>query len=76
VISPVDENQWEDINWNGQRHCTYVNTVLENFCHMLYPGIVPVHGQQEVDPLGAEAVHRLVLLSGCCGEDVLVKFSR
>jgi hypothetical protein len=49
----------------------------------LLPVVVPRHGSRAwmmrgcmlLDPLGAQAVHRLGLLLGCHGEDVLGKFS-
>jgi hypothetical protein len=36
----------------------------------------PTRGYTLIDPLGAQAVRRLGLLSGWCGEYVLGKFSR
>jgi hypothetical protein len=44
MIRLVGERQWEDVNWNHQGHCTYVNMELRTFCWMLYPGMVPVGG--------------------------------
>jgi hypothetical protein len=48
VIHPIGEHQWEDVNRNGQGHRTCVNTELETFCRLLYPGMVPVGGRREV----------------------------
>jgi hypothetical protein len=80
VICPVDEHQWEDINWNGLGHRTCVNTELGTFCRLLYPDVFPVgqpaRGCALMDPLRVEAVRRAGLLSGCHGKDVLGKFSR
>jgi hypothetical protein len=45
VIHLVGERQWEDINWNGQGHRTYINTELWTFCRFLYPGMVTVDGR-------------------------------
>jgi hypothetical protein len=35
VVRPVGGSQWEDVNWNGQRHRTCVNTELGTFCQLL-----------------------------------------
>jgi hypothetical protein len=46
VIHGVGERQWDNVNWNGQGHRTYVNTELETFCRLLYLGMVPVGGRR------------------------------
>jgi hypothetical protein len=43
VIRPVGES-WEDVNWDGEGHRTYVNLELGTLCHLLYPGMVIVAG--------------------------------
>jgi hypothetical protein len=48
VIHLVGEWQWEDVNWNGQGHRSCINTELETFCQLLYPGMVPMGGEREV----------------------------
>jgi hypothetical protein len=47
VIHPIGEHQWEDVNWNGQGHRTYVNTELGTFCQLLYLDMVTMGGRQE-----------------------------
>jgi hypothetical protein len=36
---PMGES-WEDVNWDGVGHRTYVNEELGTFCCLLYPGMV------------------------------------
>jgi hypothetical protein len=45
VIHPVDECQWENVNWNGEGHRTCINTELGTFCWLLYPSMVTVGGR-------------------------------
>jgi hypothetical protein len=33
---------WEDVNWEGKGHRTYVSHELGTFCRLLYPGMVTV----------------------------------
>jgi hypothetical protein len=47
VIHPFGDRQWEDINWNGQRHRSCVNTELGTFCRLLCSGMVPAGDRQE-----------------------------
>jgi hypothetical protein len=47
VIHPVGERQWEDINWNGKRHRTCINTELGTFYRLLHPDMVTVGGQRQ-----------------------------
>jgi hypothetical protein len=47
VICLVGERQWEDINWNGEGHHSCINTELETFCRLLYPGMVTVGGRRQ-----------------------------
>jgi hypothetical protein len=39
VIRPVGES-WEDINWDGVGHRTYINHELGTLCRLLYLGMV------------------------------------
>jgi hypothetical protein len=41
VIRPVGQS-WEDINWDGEGHRTYVNHELGTFYRLLYLGMVTV----------------------------------
>jgi hypothetical protein len=36
---PMGES-WEDVNWDGVGHRTYVNEELGTLCCLLYPGMV------------------------------------
>jgi hypothetical protein len=45
VIHPVGDRLWEDINWDGEGHHTYINAELGTFCRLLYPDMVTVGGQ-------------------------------
>jgi hypothetical protein len=47
VIHPVDERQWENINWSGEGHWTCINTELGTFCQLLYPDMVTVGGRRQ-----------------------------
>jgi outer membrane protein assembly factor BamA len=45
VIHPISEHQWEDVNWNGEGHRSYINMELGTYCQLMYPGMVTVHGR-------------------------------
>jgi hypothetical protein len=72
VIHPVSKRQWEDVNWNDHGKHSCVNTELGTFVDCCISAWFP----WMTDPLGAQAVRQLGILSRCRGEDVLGKFSR
>jgi hypothetical protein len=57
----VDES-WEDVNWDGVGHRTYINQEMGTFCRLLYLGMVtPGHlsGRGGEDVLGESASYIL-----------------
>jgi hypothetical protein len=61
VIHPVGERQWEDVNWNGQGHRAgdLLSVAVPRYGSRAWT----MRGCTLVDPLGAQAVCRLGLLS-------------
>jgi hypothetical protein len=46
MIHLVGKHQWEDVNWDGEGHCTCINTELGTFWLLLYPDMVTVGARQ------------------------------
>jgi hypothetical protein len=67
-----------ELEWLGTPH------LCQHGARDLFPVVVPRHGSCQLpmrgcvlmDPLGAQAIRRPGLLSGCCGEDVMAEFSK
>jgi hypothetical protein len=74
MIHPVGDYSWEDVNWNGEGHRTYINVELEAFCRLLYPDMVTVGGQLQAARTWDHWALKMYADQGSCQDDVAHMF--